>query len=42
MACNPVDRVVDMVPLVSVIGCVLLAVGLWGSVMTLRRDGPRF
>ena len=31
-----------MVPLVSVVGCVLIVVGLWGSVVSLRRDGPRF
>ena len=31
-----------MVPLVSVVGCLLLAFGLWGSIVSLRRDGPRF
>lgn len=30
-----------MVPFVSLVGCVLIAVGLWGSVTSLRRD-PRF
>jgi hypothetical protein len=31
-----------MVPLVSVVGCLLIAFGLWGSIVSLRRDGPRF
>jgi hypothetical protein len=31
-----------MVPFVSVVGCVLIAVGVWGSVLNLRRDRPRF
>jgi hypothetical protein len=30
-----------MVPFISVVGCVLVAVGLWGSMASLRRD-PRF
>jgi hypothetical protein len=31
-----------MAPLVSVVGVLLIAVGLWGSIVSLRRDGPRF
>jgi hypothetical protein len=31
-----------MAPLVSVVGCLLIAFGLWGSIVSLRRDGPRF
>jgi hypothetical protein len=27
---------------VSIIGCLLLFVGLWGSVISLRRDTPKF
>jgi hypothetical protein len=30
-----------MTPLVTVVGCVLLVVGLWGSMASLRRDGSR-
>ena len=34
---------VCMVPFASVVGCVLIIVGLWGSVLTLHRgDRPRF
>jgi len=39
-ACNPVSNGwCSMVPIVSVVGCVLIAVGLWGSVLSLKRDG---
>jgi len=31
-----------MVSFVSVVGCLLIFAGLWGSVVSLRRDGPRF
>jgi hypothetical protein len=31
-----------MTPLVAVAGCVLIAVGLWGSMISLRKSGPRF
>jgi len=31
-----------MAPLVTVVGCMLIAVGLWGSMVSLRRGGPRF
>ncbi len=29
-----------MVPFASVVGVVLIIVGLWGSVLTLHRDRP--
>jgi hypothetical protein len=28
-----------MAPLVTLVGCMLIAVGLWGSMVTLRRGG---
>lgn len=31
-----------MVPFVSIVGCVLIAVGVWQSVVSLHRDRPRF
>jgi hypothetical protein len=31
-----------MAPFVSVVGCLLLAIGVWGSMVTLHRDRPRF
>jgi hypothetical protein len=31
-----------MVPIVSVVGCLLIADGVWGSVLNLKRDRPRF
>jgi len=31
-----------MAPLVTLVGCMLIAVGLWGSMVSLRRGGPRF
>jgi hypothetical protein len=31
-----------MVPVVSVIGCLLIVVGIWGSAVSLHRDRPRF
>jgi hypothetical protein len=31
-----------MVPFASVLGFVLIVVGLWGSIVSLRRDGSRF
>jgi hypothetical protein len=31
-----------MVPFVSVIGCLLIVCGVWGSVVNLHRDRPRF
>jgi hypothetical protein len=31
-----------MVPFVSIVGFVLIAVGVWQSVVSLHRDRPRF
>jgi hypothetical protein len=31
-----------MLGLFSIVGCLLIFAGLWGSVISLRRDGPRF
>jgi hypothetical protein len=31
-----------MVPIVSLIGCLLIAVGVWGSAVAMSKDRPRF
>jgi hypothetical protein len=31
-----------MVPFVSVVGFLLIAVGVWGSAVSIHKDGPRF
>jgi hypothetical protein len=34
-------EVLVMPPLTTVVGCLLLIVGLWGSMASLHRDGSR-
>lgn len=31
-----------MLGLFSIVGCLLIFAGLWGSAISMRRDGPRF